>query len=481
MKPLLRLENIAVRIMYFLNVTDSFLPFSVVCYFAIGIYGTPFRGLPSITPASWAIAGLSFLFVYLCCAIADFHCCFLCSVPVLIVFWLRSGQTFAGIGSTFLWMFIFTSAVQIVGMGIPNAVASRDITVPFRMYLNSFVILAPTTISLPVTLAFQLIMIETIQTTVHQPFSIIVIGSAIVLFVSSVATRIIIRPPDLPPAHHPQQSKPLYRRVVLLNIDGLGFSAYSKAQAPFLHHCAEEFASATTGAQTVYKAFTNPAFASILTGTTPDKHRIYNNNFGQSIKTEALPDFVDTRLYGSMHVKHFSRPAWNVTLVSLVELGHDKADNALVYQLKNDMKKHGETQFWVVDLSLVDYTGHAWGGYTKRYKNAITATDAIIKEFFVWCYKERMLEDTLFIISSDHGLFIGEHAYKIFKEEALVPLIFVGANIGTGTLPGNASITDIAANVSYCLGKPYCKGSGGRVFDYGNEGPQEFMKRLGLV
>jgi hypothetical protein len=481
MKPLLKLENIAVRIMYFLNVTDSFLPFSVACYFAVLVSGMHWHGIGAPTLTVCMTAGLIFIFVYLCCAIAEFHLYFLCCIPVLAVFWVQPGHGFVSIGAVLLWMFIFTSAVQLIGMGLPNGIASRDASVPFRMYLNSFVILAPTTISLPITLAFQLVMIESIRSAASQPLSINTAVICIILLVSSIVTRIIVRRQDLPPPHHPQPAKPHCNRVVLLNIDGLGFPAFRRANAPFIHHLAEEFLSTKTGAHTVYKAFTNPAFASILTGTTPDKHHVYNNNFGQSIKTEALPDFITTRLYGSMHVKHFSRPAWNVSLVSLVELGHDKADEALMSQVKKDMKEHPDTQFWVVDLSRVDYTGHAWGGYTKKYQEAVTAVDAIIQDFFKWCLRESLLEDTLFVISSDHGLFIGEHAYKIFKDEAFVPLIFVGANTGAGALPKDASITDIAANVSYYLGKPYCKDSKGRVFDQRNDRPQEFSKRLGLA
>jgi hypothetical protein len=466
MKPLLLIENIAVRIMYFLNVTDSFLPFSVACYFSVLLHGTFRHGLLALTPASCAIAGLSFLFVYLCCVIADFHCYFLCSVPALLVLWVWSGQTFAAIGAALLWMFIFTSAAQIVGMGLPNAVASRDARVPLRMYLNSFVILAPTTISLPVTLAFQLIMIESIRTAVRRPASLPVAGAFVVLLVSSIVTRIIIRRPDLPPPHHPRPSKPLYRRVILLNIDGLSFSAYRKAHTPFVHHCAEEFASTKTGVQTVYKAFTNPAFASILTGTTPDKHHVYNNNFGQSIGTQALPDIIPSRLYGSMHVKHFSKPSWNVSIVSLVELGYDKADAALMERVRTDLLNHrNDVALWIVDLSLADYCGHAWGSYSKKYYSAITAIDDLIEDFFKWCGTNGFLDDTLFVISSDHGNFIAEHAYMLSDKERLVPLIFAGSTIGCHDLNTDASIIDIAANISYALDSPYCAGSAGRVFD----------------
>ncbi len=477
---LLALENAAVRVMYFLNVIDSFLPFSAACYFAARAAQGAAAGF---SPAQTAAAAGAFLFVYLCCVIAEFHLFFLAIVPALLFFRMQSGVLMGSIGADALWLFLFTSAAQIAGMGIPNALAARDPTVPLRVYINSFVILAPTTISLPVTLGYQLILVECVKSCARKPLSSTTIALCAILLAAAIVTRIAIRRRPLPEAKHPPPKLPPYRRVMILNIDGLSFGAFSKARAPFVQNCAQEFFFAATGAHTVYKAFTNPAFASILTGTTPDKHGVYNNNFGQAIRVEALPDIVETRLYGSMHVKHFSRKRWNVSLVSLVELGHKRADPALVEKLEKDMLAFPDTRLWVVDLSLVDYCGHAWGGYTRQYHEAITQTDALVATFFGWCAQHGFLDDTLFVISSDHGLFIGEHAYKLFKKEAFVPLIFAGPDIAGGSMPADASITDIAANISYCLGIPYCKASQGRVFEEmrGKNDSGNYLRRLGLA
>jgi phosphoglycerol transferase MdoB-like AlkP superfamily enzyme len=88
-----------------------------------------------------------------------------------------------------------------------------------------------------------------------------------------------------------------------------------------------------------------------------------------------------------------------------------------------------------------------------------------VVQYMVYRSKEKELfDDSLVIISSDHGLFIGEHSFILHPQEELVPLIFVGKGIGAGPIPGPISIIDIAANISYALGIPYCQGSRGRVF-----------------
>jgi hypothetical protein len=474
MKLLHRIEDISVRVMYFFNVTDSFLPFSVLFLFVILQTGFLPINATLFPPLSPSLA-FFFAFLYVCCRLADFHVFFLLllapAIGCLFAFCPHPG---AILGGSLACFFLLTTMVQIIFMGLPMGMASRSADVPLRMYLHSFVILAPTTISLPVTLGYQLLFTASLNVLSDAPFPGIGIY-ALVLLTSALCIRVIVRRIPEREKRHPTSAKPLYKRVVLLNIDGLSFHAFTKANAPFLHHLRDTFSSADRGADTIYKAFTNPAFASILSGTHPIQHGVINNNFGQKIKTQALPDFIDTRLYGSMHVKHFSRPSWNVSLVSLVELGYDKADDSLMETFKNDLLEQSNTKLWLVDLSRADYCGHAWGSYSKKYYEAIEATDHLMRDFFSWCVEKSLVNDTLFIISSDHGLFIGEHAYGLVDQEKKVPLMFVGKTIGKRKLM-DVSITDIAANISYFLGVPYCKESGGQVFEEMIVSGEESMK-----
>jgi hypothetical protein len=107
----------------------------------------------------------------------------------------------------------------------------------------------------------------------------------------------------------------------------------------------------------------------------------------------------------------------------------------------------------------------------------------LVEDFFKWCGENDILDDTLFIISSDHGNFIAEHAYMLSSKERLVPLVFTGGTIGCHALENNASIIDIAANISYCLNYPYCAGSAGRVFDtlHSSLDTRTFKSRLGII
>jgi predicted AlkP superfamily pyrophosphatase or phosphodiesterase len=361
-------------------------------------------------------------------------------------------------------MFVFTSLIQIVFMCIPMSLASRRADVPLRIYLNSFFIFAPTTISLPLTLFYQVLLVtasKTVASNFANPYSPFFM---IALFIGAFLTRLFRKKQFVPPVFHPKPDKRHFKRAILLNIDGLSYYAFSRTKPPFLGELERTYTSVDGGARTVYRALTNPAFASILSGTPPEKHRVLSNNLGQAIKTEALPDFINSRLYGSMHVKHFSRKEWDVTTVSLVKAGFDNADSALLEQVRDDMRAFKDTELWIIDLSQADYAGHSWGTYSGQYKRSILNLDALIGDFFGWLTNEGLMQDSLIIISSDHGMLIEEHSFILSDKEERVPLIFVGSGITKKKITEKVSIIDIAANISYCLNKKYCTDSMGRAF-----------------
>jgi hypothetical protein len=462
-----RLEDGAVRVMYFFNTMDTFLPASAAFYLVLWRIAARFPGAASARlfpafaprlPAALLLAAL----LYLLLRAADFH-------PLLVPFcvtglaWLLASRSPGGAGVHLLWMFALTSAVQIVFMGCPMALAARSPMIPLRMYLNSFVIIAPTTLSLPLTILYQLFIV-TAATTLDPFRDLASLVFLLALLAAALFVRRFRKRGFIPETRHTVSPAPFCRRAMLLNIDGLSQRAFDSVSPPFLKALEKESAAAAGGAYTVYRALTNPAFASILTGAEPARHGVLNNNSGREIRVQALPDIVPARLYGSMHVRHFSRPSWAVTVVSLVERGYRNADAWLLGRLRDDLLRHrDDVRLWVVDLSEVDYCGHAWGSYSRQMKEALRHLDRLLEEFFGWLRENGLFDDTLFVVSSDHGLHIGEHSFILHPAEERVPLLFAGKPVQPQRLPGKMSIIDIAANISYALQAPYCSSSRGRV------------------
>jgi predicted AlkP superfamily pyrophosphatase or phosphodiesterase len=98
--------------------------------------------------------------------------------------------------------------------------------------------------------------------------------------------------------------------------------------------------------------------------------------------------------------------------VSLVDEGYRNADKVMMGKLRDDLlEDEVEVRLWVADLSEVDYCGHAWGSYSSQMARALRHIDELVQEFILWLKDKEMFDDSLVIISSDHGLFIGEHSF----------------------------------------------------------------------
>lgn len=452
-----KFEEFAVRVMYFMTTIDSYVPLAaltswlLVCF----LFGT--------LQWSWWLL-LSFGLTLVAFKLADYYPTYAAIVPVWIVTLVLSGGIAPAVAGSIVSLCLVLGALtQIVFQGTPHVVASRDRSVVWRMLRSSVFSLAPTTLSLPVPLLFTSILALNLAATPSEPDTFYVLHYAALLLGAGVVRWTNPRT-FVPEPHQPLATKPICRRVILLNIDGLSWYWFRRSNMPFLHSMMEKHTYALDGALTVYRALTNPAFASILTGAPPEVHGIRNNNLGQSLTIDALPDLTATKLYGSVHMKHFSKPSWDVQWFSLVEHGAMKTEELMFEQLKKDVSERPDLRLFIADISEVDFTGHSYGSYSSQYREAASRADAHIRDFYSWLETNGHLDETTVIISSDHGLWINDHSYLISEQEKYTPLIFLGPHVRSMRIEGPVSIMDINANISYLLGLRYNEHSRGRVY-----------------
>jgi type I phosphodiesterase/nucleotide pyrophosphatase len=454
-------EDVTVRVMYFATTTDSFVVCAAVATIAVSYWRHSF------TP-DWPAAILGAAVVYAAFEIADFYPTFILFFPLFGFFLVRSSSVSLGsVGFLFLLNFGMAALVQLVFQDTPHMVASGDVSVPLRMFVNSFLTLAPTTLSLSVSGFYALLLSATAY---YHPVlwrSTWGAGYYLAILAAAVCVRWLRPKTFVPAAHQPENTTPISQRVVIFNLDGFSLHAFRRAGMPFLKKMAEEHAVACEGAITVYRALTNPAFASIITGAPPTVHGISNNNFGQSIRVDGLPDVVSARLYGSIHVRHFSKPNWRVRWFSLVSLGAERTEQVVFETLKQDVLQEPDTRLFIVDISETDFIGHSYGTYSRQYLSAGDRADKLIEDFCGWLKSQGLYDEFTIIISSDHGMFITDHSYLLSAQEIYTPLIFLGSKIASNSqIAGKVSIMDINANVSYILGIPYNRHSAGRVFEF---------------
>ena len=452
-------EDACTRILYFFNTIDTY--FLVAGIASVVIYS-------AMRPAgdhALINAALAAVVTWVIFKVSDFYPLFLAFAPVYLLFLFKSSHLslHAALSLLVINLALFAS-IQFLFMSIPESIVARDTSIGIRKIWNSIFTIAPTAVSLPISVSFSTIYSLTV---LAQPNPLDSNGFLFWLTISSAA---LITHRFKPRSFVSADFRPEIKRrisdcVIVLNIDGCRLDRFYEAALPFLTSLQKRGSYFPEGLQTVYRALTNPAFASILTGAPPEIHGITSNNLGQVIKVEALPDLVKTKLYGSMHVKHFSKPSWDTRIVSLPRHSIYKSDDIMFDLLKKDLSEDDGAALFIADISEVDFLGHAYGSESAQYLEALRRADRRIALFFEWLEKNGLIDKATVIVCSDHGIVKIDHSYLLFAAERHVPFIIAGRGIKQDNpLKFNASIMDIAPTVSYLLGIRYPADCRGRVF-----------------
>jgi hypothetical protein len=449
-----QVEDLCTKILYFNNTLDTY--FLIGSLLSLAILGSAGPNLLLFVPVLVAI--------YVCFKLSDFYPVFLFFTPVFLLCLANVD----GFDAAIAWRLLAANVlvfvvIQFLFMGIPDSIVARDPSISVRKLYNSIFTIAPTTVSLLMSVYFSTLCALILYFKPNP----LTDGSAALLWIGLYTAAFVTRrykpksfsSPELLPAAGP----PLVDRVVLLNIDGCRLDRLREARTPLVERLRASSTYFENGATTVYRALTNPAFVSILTGTTPEVHGVRDNNLGRRIAVEGLPDIVDTVLYGSMHVKHFSKPHWRTRIVSLPVHSVYRCDDVMLEWLKEDLLTQATTRLFVADLSEVDFLGHAYGSESQQYLDAIGRAGRRIEAFLDWLEREDTVR-TAVIVSSDHGMVVIDHSYLLFDAEKYVPLYLSGPGIRRGqALRFETSIMDIAPTISFLLGARYPSSCHGRV------------------
>lgn len=445
-----RFEDICVRVLYFFNTIDTYyLIAGMVSFVAyLKLKGIPAYSLPVFITLS--------VVVFVIFKVSDFYPLFVVLSPLYLFFLLAGpGLTFKGIavlGGLNLVVFI---VVQVFFMSIPESIVARDATIGIRKIWNSVLTIAPTTVSMSMSLFFSMLYALVL---VIKPGLRTANGAAFWMTIAAAAAiTYYFKPRSFrSDVRQPAPAKQVCEKIIMINIDGCRLDRFYEAQLPFLTALRTQSSYFPRGLYTVYRGLTNPAFASILTGTVPEVHGIKSNNIGRPIRVEGLPDLVKTILYGSMHVKHFSKAHWDTRIVSMPRHGAYKTDDIMFDWLKEDLLKKTDVRLLIADISETDFLGHAYGSGSHQYLAALQRADKRIEGFFGWRKKHAVLDDSIVIICSDHGMVQIDHSYLLFDAEKRVPFLITGPGIkANNPLEFEASIMDIAPTICYLLGLRY--------------------------
>lgn len=246
--------------------------------------------------------------------------------------------------------------------------------------------------------------------------------------------------------------------IIILAFDGWGASSFEKADMPFLKSKLAE------SAWTLHKRSILPTssacnWASMFKGAGPEAHGYiawdtkrpafsptYTDEKGNfpsffSIYREAFPEREMGYFYqwdGMWYI--FDMNDFNyVKGFAVSDVGSELMKDAAVSYIL-DKKPAVAAFIW----DYPDKTGHTMGWYTDAYMNELTHVDLIIKAVYDACVSAGIIDNTLFVITSDHGGHEKTH-HQPFMSDLETPFILLGRDITAGEIKVPLMQYDVAA------------------------------------
>ncbi|NQU29903.1 MAG: alkaline phosphatase family protein [Anaerolineae bacterium] len=258
-----------------------------------------------------------------------------------------------------------------------------------------------------------------------------------------------------PPPTATTAPRPIAKRVLVITVDGLRPDVISLAPMPNLQALMETGAYSLT-AQTIYPSSTLPAHASMFTGMCPDKHDVYWNDYlpnrgyanGPSVFDIAHDfGFKTVIVAGKEKLQQITRPE----SIDIFEFVNDR--DSVVAAAAAPIIAEG-FGLMLIHLPLVDILGHEYGWLSPNYIIGAFRADEAIGMILAALDEAGLRQDTLLIVTADHG---GDIKFKHGGRSPAamtVPWVLSGASLKPMELTRPISVTDTAATIAYALELP---------------------------
>ena len=253
-----------------------------------------------------------------------------------------------------------------------------------------------------------------------------------------------------------------YRYVAIVGIDGMG--AFCRdAKSPNIRRIFKNGATAYD-CRSVYPSGSAECWGTMLTGIMPEIHKFTND----SLKTDQNSGEVKTVFRLLMEQKPNTHAAsfccWSLLNPGIVEdlsgVTREKVEDCNVgKRVAEYIEEKGVPELLFIQMNSPDAFGHQFGYGTKEHLEVIDKCDGYAGEIYEAYERAGVIDETLFIVTSDHGgtcftiedgTVKGTHGGDSEREMK----VFFGA-VGKGvknTVLKDARIQDVAAIACYALG-----------------------------
>jgi predicted AlkP superfamily pyrophosphatase or phosphodiesterase len=253
------------------------------------------------------------------------------------------------------------------------------------------------------------------------------------------------------------------KHLVVVGVDGLSPDGVLHADAPNLKRLREQGAW-TFHARGVMPTSSSPNWASMIMGAGPEQHGVTSNDW-ETNKFDIAPTVKGP---GGIFPTIFSvlreqKPGCTLAvfhdwdgfgrlverqMVDVVE--HLQGPTNTVRRAVEFLKNRKPT-FTFIHLDHVDHAGHESGHGTAEYYASVAVADKLIGEVIVAIQEAGMKQDTLLLVTADHGGKGKGHGGATMAEIE-IPWIIAGPGIRVGhEIKSPVNTFDTAATIAFAF------------------------------
>ena len=273
----------------------------------------------------------------------------------------------------------------------------------------------------------------------------------------------------------PQEQRSPIKRVIVIGIDGMSPDGIANSPTPVMDSVVQQGASTMT-ARGVLPTSSSPNWKSMISGSDTEQHGVTSNkwqkdNFVLPGATKGMDDIYPT-IFGILRQQ---RPESKMgAIYDWKGFGRLVEQSALDYDSYKATGKEELTEDETADLAVnyiqsekpdllfvhfdhVDHAGHQHEHGSTKYYESVTKADTLIGKLLKASKAAGTYDETLFIISSDHGGVGKKHGGETLAEIE-IPFMLLGPGVKQGyQIPHQVMTYDNAATVAYAfeLETPY--------------------------
>ncbi len=234
------------------------------------------------------------------------------------------------------------------------------------------------------------------------------------------------------------------KHVVVLGFDGMSAAGVRNSETPIFNELMKNGAW-TLHAHAVMPTSSSPNWASMIMGAPPRCHSIHSNRWEvNKIKNRSFCGCEKGKLFPTIFgVMRNQKANANITCYHDWD-GFARLTETNAFTVLQDTKDENETadkaieciknkqpDFLFLHFDHVDHAGHAIGHFTPEYYKSIAKADSITGAIIKALKEAGMFENTVILITADHGGIRKGHGGSSIAEKE-IPWIISGSGIKKG-------------------------------------------------